>query len=186
MGAASLIEAQAKNPIFDGLILDCPFASSESVIAKGLESLKFRIFGYTFDMPGKRLLQRHAFNPYVQPLLKMLFKVMANWDGTRINTNLQPISPVTSVKNISVPCLFIHCINDEKVTVQAVKKIYNGATGYKRLWLTSGRRHYDSIFYHPEEYARRANGFLEEVLSGSLYRHARQEISSTLEVGSTH
>ncbi len=183
MGAASLIEAQAKQPVFDGLILDCPFASSESVIAKGLEGLKFRIFGYTFDMPGKRLLQRHAFNPYVQPLLKVLFRVMANWDSTVINTNIQAISPVQSIKKINIPCLFIHCINDEKVTVRAVKRIYNGATGFKRLWLTSGRRHYDSIFYHPEEYAKRTNGFLEEVLSGSLYRHRRQEISSTIELG---
>ena len=184
MGAASLIEAQAKEPLFDGLILDCPFASSESVIAQGLDNLKFTIFGCTFDMPGKRLLKRHAFNPYVQSLIKILFKVTANWDATVINTNMQPISPVNSIKKINIPCLFIHCINDEKVTVKAVKKIYNGATGYKRLWLTSGRRHYDSIFYHPEEYAKRTNGFLDEVLTGSMFRHRRQEISSTIEVAS--
>ena len=184
MGAASLIEAQAKQPLFDGLILDCPFASSESVVAKGLENLKFTVFGCTFDMPGKRLLQRHAFNPYVQSLIKVLFKVMTHWDGTVINTTMQAITPVKSIKKINIPCLFIHCINDEKVTVKAVKKIYQGATGYKRLWLTSGRRHFDSIFYHPEEYAKRANGFLDEILTGSMFRHRRQEISSTIEIGS--
>ncbi len=176
MGAASLIEAQAKKPLFDALILDCPFDSSETIIQKGIDALTFEVFGYKFDMPCKKLLQKYAYNPYMQPLIKTIFKAVARLDGTRTNTQFCHVVPAESVKKINVPCFFIHCRNDEKISVKQVKKVYGGAGGYKRLWITNGRRHFDSIFYNPEQYIARTNDFLSEVLTGAIYAKPKDKI----------
>lgn len=169
MGAVSAIEAQGLEPeLFDAMVLDCPFDSSEKVIKKGLEGLRASVFGYEFDMPGKELLQKYAFHPYVQALVKAILKTVAQMDATCVNTNFCPLYPAESVKNITVPLFFIHCKNDQKVTVEQVKSVYNGAAGYKRLWLTNGRRHYDSFFYNPEKYTEQVRQFYHQVMNGDI------------------
>ncbi|HLW73044.1 MAG TPA: alpha/beta hydrolase [Candidatus Babeliales bacterium] len=169
MGAVSNIEAQALVPeLFDAMILDCPFDSSERVIKTGLEGLKCSVFGYEFDFPGKELLIKYAFHPYVQSLVKAVLKTVAQMDATCINTNFCPLHPAESVKKITIPLFFIHCKNDQKVTVDQVKQVYAGAAGYKRLWLTNGRRHYDSFFYNPEKYTEQVRQFYNQVMNGDI------------------
>jgi len=144
MGASSAIEAQAKKPLFDAMILDCPFDSSEKAIKRALNSLKMSLFGYEFDLPGRQFLQKYAFHPYVQSFIKAMFKAVANFDTHNIQINLRPVRPYLSAKKISAPCFFIHCKKDEKIPIPAVKTIFNNVTGPKRLWITNGRRHFDS------------------------------------------
>ena len=177
MGAVAAIEAQAKDPsLFKAMILDCPFDSSKNLIKKGLDNLKVSLFGYEFEIPGRRFLQKYAFHPYIQSLVKTVLKTVAKMDDYNIRTHIFPLNPVESVKKITVPCFFIHCKNDQKVTIQAVESVYNGAAGYKRLWLTNGRRHYDSFFYNPEKYTKQVRNFLDQVLSGELFMHSREMI----------
>ncbi len=177
MGAVSAIEAQAlKAQLFDAMILDCPFDSSEKVIKKGLSGLTCSLFGYEFSMPGRDLLQKYAFHPYVQSLVKAVLKTVAQMDTTGVNTNFCPLYPAESVKKITVPLFFIHCKNDQKVSVEQVKHVYEGATGQKRLWLTNGRRHYDSYFYNPEKYTEQVRKFYNQVLSGDIYNEPWEEI----------
>ncbi len=177
MGAVSAIEAQGKSSeLFDAMILDCPFDSSERVIQMGLECLKCCVFGFEFDVPGRDLLQRYAFHPYVQALVKAVLKTVAQLDATGVSTNFCPIYPAESVKNITVPVFFIHCKNDQKVSVDQVKNVYEGAAGYKRLWLTNGRRHYDSFFYNPEKYIEQVREFYNQVLEGKLEGMEREGI----------
>lgn len=169
MGAVSAIEAQSLcSDLFDAMVLDCPFDSSERVIKTGLEGLKCSIFGYEFDAPGKDLLQKYAFHPYVQALVKAVLKTVAQMDTTGVNTNFCPLYPAESVKKIVVPVFFIHCKNDQKVSVDQVKRVYDGAAGYKRLWLTNGRRHYDSFFYNPEKYTEQVRQFYNQVINGDI------------------
>jgi pimeloyl-ACP methyl ester carboxylesterase len=174
MGAVASIEAQAKIekaekiPLFDAMILDCPFDSSDNVLKKTIEGLKFSIFGYEFPMPGRDILQRYAFHPHVQRFIRVLLKTIAYVDMRNVNTYLCPLNPVESVKNITVPCFFIHCKNDEKISIASVRSVYEGASGYKRLWITDGRRHFDSLFYNPEVYSHHLNTFLSGVLVGSI------------------
>lgn len=169
MGAVSAIEAQAlESALFDAMILDCPFDSSEKVIKTGLEGLKGSIFGYEFDLPGKDLLQKYAFHPYVQALVKAVLKTVAQMDATGISTNFCPLYPAESAKKITVPLFFIHCKNDQKVSVDQVKRVYDGAAGYKRLWITNGRRHYDSFFYNPEKYTEQVRQFYNQVINGDI------------------
>jgi len=169
MGAVSAIEAQSKtSELFDAMILDCPFDSSERVIKMGLECLKCSVFGYEFDLPGRDLLQKYAFHPYIQALVKAVLKTVAQLDATGVSTNFCPIYPAESAKMITIPVFFIHCKNDQKVSVDQVKNVYEGAAGYKRLWLTNGRRHYDSFFYNPEKYIEQVRQFYNQVLNGEL------------------
>lgn len=169
MGAVSAIEAQSSSPdLFDAMILDCPFESSEKVIKTGLEGLRCSAFGCEFDLPGRDFLQKHAFHPYVQALVKAVLKTVAQMDTTGVNTNFCPIYPAESAKNIVVPTFFIHCKNDQKVPVEQVKRIYENAAGFKRLWVTNGRRHYDSFVYNPVKYKEEVELFCDQVLNNDI------------------
>ena len=169
MGAVSAIQAQGRcGNLFDAMILDCPFASSENIIKKALSQLKIYLFGYEFDMPGRYLLEKYAFHPYVQSMLRVVLKTVAKMDSKNIPISIKPIYPIESVKKITVPCFFIHCKNDDRVAQEDVIGLYNSAGGYKRLWITKGRHHYDSFFYNPEQYIQRVRSFLTDVHSNKI------------------
>jgi pimeloyl-ACP methyl ester carboxylesterase len=165
MGAVASVEAQSRaTDLFDAMILDCPFDSSERVIRHNLRNLKFSLWGYECEVPGLSLLQKYAFHPYVQLMIKTLLKTVAQLDTNPIQTNICPSHPAESAKKITVPCFFIHCKNDQKVRVDQVMAVYNSAAGYKRLWLTNGRRHFDSFFYDPEKYTEQIRAFCTDIL----------------------
>ena len=169
MGAVATIEAQSKDPsLFQAMILDCPFDSTESIVKKSLQSLKVSLFGYEVDLPGRSYLEKYAFHPYVQSFIKFMLKTVAHMDAQNIQTFMHRFSPVHSIKKIKIPCFFIHCKHDQHVSVDAIKSIFNGAKGPKRLWVSNGRRHYDSIFYNPEKYQKQITSFFDKVLDGSL------------------
>ncbi len=169
MGAASSIEAQAKNPyLFKAMVLDCPFDSTENVLKRSINTMTFSVFGYQFYVPGRQLLHKYAFHPYVQAALKPLLKIAANMDPRQIDTHICKVKPQDTIKKVTIPCLFICCKNDEKVSMEAIKSVYDGAGGFKRLWLTNGRNHCDSFFYNPECYSKRVNKFVHAVLDGSI------------------
>lgn len=176
MGAAASIEAQSRERLFDAMVLDCPFDSSENVIKRGLDNLKLSFWGYQFEFPGKSYLQKYAFNPYVQSMIKTALRTIAHWDTRNVETAIYPFSPAESAKNIDVPCLFIHCKNDEKVPVDAGKSVYQAVSGPKKLWVTNGRRHFDSFFYNPEKYAHHIRDFLDRANQGVLKKTLTNEI----------
>ena len=180
MGAVATIEAQSKNPLFTALILDCPFDSSDQVVKKSLDNLKISVFGYQMDIPGKSILEKYAFHPYVQSTIKTLLKTVTQIDTQKINMHMMPTYPVKSIKAINVPCFFIHCKNDEKITIEAVKRVFHGAQGPKKLWLTNGRNHYDSFFYNPEKYTQRVRKFVDKVLDGT-FKHKNKIIEDAPE-----
>lgn len=177
MGAVASIQAQASTgDLFAAMILDCPYDRTHNVLKRSIEHLKFTLFGHTFALPGRDLLYRFAFNPYVQGILKTLLKTIAQLDAVTINVRIHPLSPVKSVKKITIPCFFIHCMNDEKINTQAAQQLYNNVSGYKRLWITNGRRHFDSIFYNPEKYAHKIRVFINDVLSGHYMLKASEKV----------
>jgi pimeloyl-ACP methyl ester carboxylesterase len=169
MGAASAIEAQARNhSLFDAMILDCPFDSSENIIKQGLDGLKVSAFGYEFNMPGRSLLQKYAFHPHVQAFVKNVLRCMTSLNPRDISINMCRVYPGESIKKVSVPCLFIHCKNDERISVDAARNIYNNAaSGYKILRITDGKNHFGSYFWKPEEYTTWVREFLDKNLDGT-------------------
>lgn len=170
MGAVATIEAMAQHPdLADAVILDCPFDASENIIKRGLDHMKISLFGYEITIPGRSLLEKYVFHPYVQSFVKVVLKAVARLDSKNINTFMYPVYPAESVKKITVPSLFIHCKNDDLVPLEAVKAVYNNAgSSYKKLWVTNGRRHYDSFFSNPELYAERIDKFTQKVAAGDF------------------
>jgi pimeloyl-ACP methyl ester carboxylesterase len=178
MGAVAAIEAQAKDSsLFDAMILDCPFDSTENVLKRSLDNIKLSLFGYEFSLPGRSLLQRYAFHPYVQSLVKIVLKTIAQWDTKKVELTAYPINTGESVKKISVPVFYILCKHDEKVSVAAITSLYQGtASDYKQLWITNGRRHFDSYFYSPEQYTDRVRQFVHSHLKGITKKSLKNEI----------
>jgi len=81
-------------------------------------------------------------------------------DCNKVSTKFVRVTPVESIKKVTVPCFFIHCENDAKVPILAVEKIYENKPGFKRLWITQGKRHFGSYLYNPELYWYKINKFL--------------------------
>ncbi len=170
MGAVSLIQTQGaadseKKAPFDALVLDCPFDSSDAILKQVLEQLKISILGYRFGLPAQSFLHKYFFSSYVQSCFKLLLRANSKFGAQNVNLSLQEILPYKSAQNISVPTLIITCSNDEKVPLESVENVYNNlASSYKELWVTNGRRHFDSLFYNPEAYTYRVLRFIEKFL----------------------
>jgi alpha-beta hydrolase superfamily lysophospholipase len=184
MGAVAAIEAQAlENTLFSAMVLDCPFDSSENIIKRNLESLQFTFCGFDFSIPACNLLQKYAFHPYVQSLIKGILKTVSNLDTKSVEMRMYPLNPAESAHNITVPVCLIHCKNDEKVPVESIKRVYEGVgSQYKMLWLTNGRRHFDSYFYNPEKYILMVRSFLDHVIDGSIKNEKLNKIIEDTEV----
>lgn len=177
MGAVAAWGAQAKDSsAFDAMILDCPFDSSEELVKNSFDQMQLPFLGYTFDFPGRSILQRYALHPYVQSFVLQLLKVVLNWDCKKVILQVSPNNLLESASSITIPCFFIQCKNDQKVPLDSVKRLYEGTSGYKRLWITNGRRHFDSFFYNPEQYTYRVRKFLDQVLSGKLFEKKKEKI----------
>ncbi len=166
MGAVAAIQAQGKAQLFDAMILDCPFDSSQSIVRRGLDFVKIPFTN--IDLPGKNFLAENAFNPYVQSIITALFKVAAHWDSKHVPISLVNFSPVDSMARIKVPCFIIHCAQDKKIPLASVYHLYAKKDGYKRLWVTDGRKHFDSFFNDPEKYIYKVRRFFMKVVQGEL------------------
>lgn len=176
MGAVASILAQAKTNIFDFGISDCPFDSTTNLIGRGLEHLKITLWGHEFAVPGRSLLHKYAYSPYVQSFLKFILKTVSKMDAGQVSTCIVPVNTVENAKKITVPWLFITCKNDEKAPPEAVTAVYNEAQGFKRLLITDGRRHFDSIFYGPARYQYKVHSFLRKVLNESYKAKVQEKI----------
>jgi uncharacterized protein len=178
MGAVASILAQAHDQtLFDAAVWDCPFESTENVIARAIEQLRFSVFGYDVALPGRSLLQRYAYNPYVQSWIKLALKTIAKMDASQVDTCMVPINTVAVMNSIKIPVMLIVCKKDEKAPMPAVRAIYEAAQGYKRLWITNGRGHFDSYFYNPEKYIYKVRRFMQKALDGTIHQRPQQYIS---------
>jgi pimeloyl-ACP methyl ester carboxylesterase len=166
MGAVAAIQAQGKEKLFDAMVLDCPFDTSQAIVRRGLDFVKIPFTN--IDVPGKNFLAENAFNPYVQSFITTLFKVAAHWDSKHIPISLVDFSPVESMTKIDVPCFFIHCKEDKKIPLSSMYHLYAKKNGYKRLWITDGRKHFDSFFYDPEKYIYKVRRFFMKVVQNEL------------------
>lgn len=178
MGAVSAIQAQsADSTLFDAMILDCPFASSDEAMKRGLEEkLKFSLFGQQFSIPGKQFIVDHMYDDAAQALTNFLFKMITQLDSKKVATKFVRIAPVESIKNVTVPCYFIHCHNDNKVTVEDIENLYNNKPGFKRLWITQGQSHFGSYPHNPELYWYKVNKFLKKLRDQKLHERDQEKV----------
>ncbi len=187
MGAVTSILTQAQNPdMFSALILDCPFDSTEMVIQRLIDKLSFSIGGYEYCLPGRCLLKRYAYNPSIQAMLKLGLKTIAHVGTHDIETCIIPSNTVEEIKKVTVPCFFITCKNDDKAPIGAVREIYSNKPGFKRLWITHGRTHFDSFFYNPEKYIHKVRSFIKRFLDDELKNKVRDKIVEDMDEPCVH
>lgn len=179
MGAVAAIRAEKEfGPLFDLSIYDCPFDSTSELLARCISNLRLNLLGYNFALPGRKFLKKYAYNRYVQSLLKMALKTVANMDSMNIETRMVPVDTVANASAIVSPTFFIVCKNDQKAPPIAVERIFHAATKspIKILWESNGRRHFDTYFYKPQEYDYRVNRFIEKFLSGALLKKKPEKV----------
>jgi len=177
MGAASAILAQAREKVFDAMVLDCPFDSTDKLIDRGIKQLKLNIFGYKMQMPGSSLLRTYAYNPQVQSFLRAALRTLTNFGSNEIPINFGPIYPEAAIEHVDVPCFFIACVNDDKAPEEAVIRVYDGAKGFKRCWIDpDGRKHFDTIFRKMHRYNYKVEKFISMVLDGSYKKKTQAKI----------
>ncbi len=182
MGAVASILAQSNDPtLFDFAVWDCPFESTENLLGRAVERLRFTVFGYDVGLPGRSLLHKYAYNPYVQSWLKFGLKTIAKMDASQVDTCIVPIDVVEAMSKITIPVMLISCVNDDKAPPAAVEAVYNAAQGYKRLWVTNGRGHFDSYFYNPEKYIYKVQRFIQKALDGTIKERPLAHVSKDAE-----
>ncbi len=172
MGAATIIEAQARHELFDGIVLDSPFESMEDIITRGLSHVRCIIFGYDILAPLRRLLERNMFHSCVDKVLRFLLRRSANMDSADVVTCLKPVCPAESIKQISIPTFLIGCNQDTLTPPEGIKKIYAGIQHPNtQLWLVDGRGHVGAFFSHPEVYTQKVNDFIFNVIKRRVRKH---------------
>lgn len=179
MGAVAAILAQAERKnLFYAAILDCPFESTDKLIERLLNSVNFSIAGYEFGLPGKALLQRYAYNSYIQEIIKKALMIRTSVvDSTpTIQVSMGPINTMEQARKFNIPTFMIVCKKDNTAPVSAAYGIYNALPHFKRLWITNGREHFDSFFFNPEKYGYAVFKFIEEVLDGTTHKKIREDI----------
>jgi len=170
MGAVASILAQSERPdLFVGAIWDCPFDSTDNLINRAIEHMKISFFGYNFYLPGIMFFKKYVYHSYIQQILKVILKFVAHMDATKIQTSFHKISPKEAMKKITIPFYLIACHNDDKAPPEVVLDMYNCANkaNFKRLWISSGRKHFDAFFINPEKYVYKIITFIERVLDNS-------------------
>lgn len=191
MGAVASIEAQSKDgSLFDAMILDCPYDSTDNAMRRGLdEKMKLTILGSELDIPGKEFILAHMYDESAQIITNYLFKQITALDSNAVATRFTRVSPIESVKKITVPCLFIHCDHDKKVPTSAVKAVYDNKPGFKELWITFGKGHFGSYNNEPEMYWYRVNKFLNRIAVGMIAQRQQEKIYDqrlTKNIGTDH
>lgn len=168
MGAVASILAQSEQQnLFDGAIWDCPFQSTNYLTNVALSNIKWKINGYEIDIPIKKIIQKYIYNRSTQLFIQYIFKFFSAMDSTSINTCIKNISPIQALSTIKIPFLLIGCFNDDKAPAESILTMYksNQNTQYSKCWISSGRRHFDSFFLHPEQYIYEINKFIQTIIS---------------------
>lgn len=181
MGAVAAIEAQSRDSqLFTALVLDCPYDSTRELIKRGLDKalgqIHIPLLGIECAFPGRDFIERHATDPWMQPILFFLLRVFAGMNSSLVPTIAKQVDAVAAARNIKVPVFLIGCYADERVPIDAFVRIYSNLAGYKRLWITAGVRHFGSLFNNPELYQQMVANFIEKVLANITKRERQQRV----------
>ena len=101
--------------------------------------------------------------------MRFVFQHVTKFDPNRIATQYILVEPEKMIAEIKVPVFLIRCDNDKKVPLDAIMKVYNNKKdGFKRLWLTPGRWHFDSFDFQASLYWYRVHKFVTMFLQKTL------------------
>ena len=166
MGAVAAIQAQVQQPVFDAMILDCPYDSTNAALSRSLGS------GYAYET-----VKKYLYSERMRPIMRFVFQHVTKFDPNRISTKYVLVEPEKTIAKIKVPVFLIRCDNDKRVPLDAIMKLYNNKKdGFKRLWLTAGRWHFDSFDFQSSLYWFRVHKFVTMFLQKTLHRVEQAKI----------
>lgn len=116
MGAVALLRAQSENnDLFDALILDSPFDSSDECMSKNFDKmLTIKIMNKEYQIPGKNLIMKCLYSDRMRPLIKPLFKCASGMNPNTVPTKFVRVIPLDKASNVTVPC-FLFRVDKIKV-----------------------------------------------------------------------
>ncbi len=138
MGAATmLLYAGLVEDGADFYIADCPFSDFSEQLSYLLKK--------DMKLPPKPLL------PVADVFLRM-----------REKYSLRDISPISVIKHVKKPVLFVHSREDDYILPQMSKDLYEKKTGAKKLFLAPKGKHAQSLNQNKELYEAAVDEFLTE------------------------
>ncbi|CRK84018.1 alpha/beta hydrolase [Neobacillus massiliamazoniensis] len=138
MGAATmLLYAGMLEDGADFYIADCPFSDFQEQLAYLLKK--------DFKLPPKLLI----------PIADLILRL-------RDNYSLQYVSPISVIKNIKKPILFIHSKDDDFIPPAMTQALFKQKKGPKMLFLATHGRHAESINENRADYERIIDEFLQK------------------------
>lgn len=136
MGAATmLLYAGMLEDGADFYIADCPFSDLKAQLSYQLKK--------DFKMIPTLLI----------PMADVILRY-------RDKYSIRHVSPISAIKNIQHPILFIHSENDDFILPTMTKELYEHKQGPKMLYLAVNGRHAQSYNENPEDYERIIDEFI--------------------------
>ncbi|MBR5109100.1 MAG: alpha/beta hydrolase [Clostridia bacterium] len=137
LGAASSIAVLKYRPEISFVVADCGFSSIDSVLASGLKSM-------------------HVPEAFLR-IASLCAKI-------RFGYSYADMRPIDSLKENTVPILFIHGAADDFIPPVHSENMQKATKGYSELRLIPGAAHAMSSLSSPEEYKGYVESFLARVL----------------------
>ncbi|MDF0726122.1 alpha/beta hydrolase [Cytobacillus sp. S13-E01] len=122
----------------DFYIADCPFSDFEA-------QLRYRL-KVEYNIPAIAVM------PIANQFLKL-----------RDGYNLKDVSPISVIKNIKNPVLFIHSAKDDYILPEMSKQLYELKEGSKKLFIAEKGGHAYSFGHNQEQYERAIDEFFKEI-----------------------
>ncbi len=139
MGAATVLQYCAIDDRVDFCIEDCGYSSVYDLLKVRLKEQ------FNLTLPG------------ILPLANILIKLKYKW-------SFKEASPITYIKDLELPILFIHVGCDTYVPTNMVNELYDAkALGIKDIYICEGAAHAVSLITDPTNYSRAVDNFLEKL-----------------------
>lgn len=139
MGAATVLQYCSIDKRIDFCIEDCGYSD-------------------VFDLFRHRLKEDYKIN--FIPLLyiaDILMKFKYSW-------NFKSASPITFIKDINIPILFIHGDKDDYVPTYMVYDLFNSkTTGIRDIYIAKDAKHADALISNPNKYDAVIGSFLDKI-----------------------
>ena len=139
MGAATVLQYCSIDKRIDFCIEDCGYSD-------------------VFDLFRHRLKEDYKIN--FIPLLyiaDILMKFKYSW-------NFKSVSPITFIKDIDIPILFIHGDKDDYVPTYMVYDLFNSkTTGIRDIYIAKDAKHADALISNPNKYDAVIGSFLDKI-----------------------
>ena len=139
MGAATVLQYCSIDKRIDFCIEDCGYSD-------------------VFDLFRHRLKEDYKIN--FIPLLyiaDILMKFKYSW-------NFKSASPITFIKDIDIPILFIHGDKDDYVPTYMVYDLFNSkTTGIRDIYIAKDAKHADALISNPNKYDAVIGSFLDKI-----------------------